>query len=131
MHVCFVHLKLNVVCFIRCDISPCTNLQLPKSYYFFLCRAIMIGNVVQGRLPMVSQLMEGLAPCGILAAIQANPEVMRLIFCMSHTGEKLDEDRFINLLKVNFSQEQQKKAKETDAYKVFSDYVGMVAHEGK
>jgi len=91
----------------------------------------MIGNVVQGRLPMVSQLMEGLAPCGILAAIQANPEVMRLIFCMSHTGEKLDEDRFINLFKVNFSQEQQKKAKETDAYKVFSDYVGMVAHGGK
>jgi len=32
----------------------------------------MIGNVVQDRLPMVSQLMEGLAPCGILAAIQAN-----------------------------------------------------------
>ena len=57
----------------------------------------MIGNVVQERLPMVSQLMEGLAPCGILAAIQANPEVMRPLFCKSHAGEKLDEDRFMNL----------------------------------
>ena len=65
----------------------------------------MIGNVVQERLPIVSQLMEGLAPCGILAAIQGNPEVMRPLFCMSHTGEKLDEDRFMNLFTVNFSQE--------------------------
>ena len=91
----------------------------------------MIGNVVQERLPMVSQLMVGLAPCGILAAIQANPEVMRPLFCMSHAGEKLDEDRFMNLFKVNFSQEQQKKAKEIDTYKVFCDYVGMVARGGK
>ena len=91
----------------------------------------MIGNVVQERLPMVSQLMEGLAPCGILAAIQGNPEVMRPLFCMSHTGEKLDEDRFMILFKVNFSQEQEKKAKEIDTYIVFCDYVGMVAHGGK
>ena len=91
----------------------------------------MIGNVVQERLSMVSQLMEGLAPCGILGAIQANPEVMRPLSCLSHAGEKLDEDRFMNLFKVNFSQEQQKKAKEIDTYKVFCDYVGMVAHGGK
>lgn len=83
--------------------------NLPKSHYFFLCRAILIGNVGQERLPMVSQLMEGLAPCGILAAVQANPEEMRPLFCMSHTGEKMDEDRFMNLFKVKFSQEQEKK----------------------
>lgn len=80
---------------------------------------------------MVSQLMEGLAPCGILAAVQANPEEMRPLFCMSHTGEKMDEDRFMNLFKVKFSQEQQKKAKEIDTYKLFCDYDGMVAHGGK
>lgn len=80
---------------------------------------------------MVSQLMEGLAPCGILATIQANPEEMRPLFCMSHTGEKMDEDRFMNLFKVKFSQEQQKKAKEIDTYKLFCDYDGMVAHGGK
>lgn len=96
----------------------------------FLCRAVLIGDVVQGRLPMVSQLMEGLTPCGILAAIQTNPEEMRALFCINHTGEKLDEDRFMNLFKVNFSQEQQKKAKEMNTYKLFCDYVGMVAHEG-
>lgn len=80
---------------------------------------------------MVSQLMEGLAPCGILGAIQANPEVMQPLSCLSYAGEKLDEDRFMNLFKVNFSQEQQKKGKEIDTYKVFCDYVGMVAHGGK
>ena len=79
----------------------------------------MIGNVVQERLPMVSQLMEGLAPCGILGAIQANPEVMRPLSCLSHAGEKLDEDRFMNLFKVNFSQEQQKRPRKLIPTKSF------------
>ena len=38
---------------------------------------------------MVSQLMEALKPCGILAAIQAYPEEMRPLFCINDTGEKL------------------------------------------
>jgi len=73
------------------------------------CRAILIRNVVQERLPMVSQLMEGLKPCGILAAIQTYPDEMRPLFCINDTGEKLHEDKFMSLFEVNFSQEQQKK----------------------
>ena len=80
---------------------------------------------------MVSQLMEGLKPCGILAAIQTYPDEMRPLFCINDTGEKLDEDKFLSLFEVNFSQEQQKKAKEIDTYKLFCDYVGMVGHGGK
>ena len=56
---------------------------------------------------------------------------MRPLFCINDTGEKLDEDKFLSLFEVNFSQEQQKKAKEIDTYKLFCDYVGMVGHGGK
>lgn len=55
---------------------------------------------------MVLQLMEGFVFCGIFVVIQVNFEVMWLFFCMSYIGEKLDEDRFMNLFKVNFSEEQ-------------------------
>ena len=99
--------------------------------FLFLSRAILIGNVVQQRLPMVAQLMEGLTPSGILAAIEKYPEKMRPLFCINETGDKMDEDSFMNLFEVNFSQGQQKKAKEIETYKGFCDYVGMVAHGGK
>ena len=78
-------------------------------HFLFLCRAIIIGNVVQERLPMVSQLMEGLKPCGILTALQTNPEELLPLFCIKHTEEKLDEYTFSNLFKVSFREEQQKK----------------------
>ena len=80
---------------------------------------------------MVSQLMEGLKNCGLLEAIQKYPYQIRPLLCINATTEELDEDRVLSLFIVNFSLEQQKKSKEVNTYKVFSDYIGMVSHSGK
>lgn len=65
--------------------------------------------MLYSRLPMVAQLIEGLAPSGILAAIEKYPEEMRPLFCINETGDKMDEDSFMNLFEVNFIEGQLKK----------------------
>ena len=79
---------------------------------------------------MISQLMDGLKTCGILEAIQKYPDQLRPLFCVDCAKYSIDEDTFLDLFTANYSLEQQKKILEIDTYKVFCDFVGLVAHKG-
>ena len=79
---------------------------------------------------MISQLMDGLGVCGVLQAVKAHPHELKPLFCVRSTQGSLDEDMFLGMLKVNYSQEQTKRLKEIDTYKCFADYVGMLYNEG-
>ena len=79
---------------------------------------------------MVSQLKDGLKACRVLEAIQKFPEKLRPLFTMEAEQQTLDEDQFLGLFHVDFSLQQQKKVKEIDTFKVFSDFMGMVSHGG-
>ena len=87
-------------------------------------------EVVQQRIPMLSQLVNGLAVCGLLESIRANPMQMKDLFCIDSAGCLLDNDMFVELTEAQFSQQQQKKSKEIDTHKYFCDFVDKLFHQG-
>ena len=70
--------------------------------YTSTCRSVLIKEIVQERMPMVSQLMDGLKTCGVLEAIQTYLEELRSLFLIGRK-DKLDEDTFLDLFHVEFS----------------------------
>ena len=96
-----------------------------------ISRSILMKEVVQQRIPMLSQLVNGLRICGVLESIQSFPRQMKDMFCKAGNLEnQLTSDKFSDLLAVQFSQQQQKKALEIDTYKYFCDFVDKMFHEG-
>lgn len=94
-------------------------------------RSILMKEVVQDRIPMLSQLVNGLKVCGVLGSIQAHPDQMRAHFCIANASkDQLDNEKFNNLILVQFSNEQQKKALEINTYKYFSDFIDKLYHQG-
>ena len=79
---------------------------------------------------MISQIMEGVKSCKVHEAIQEYPEQMRPLFCIDAVQHDLDEDQFLDLFHVDYSDQQQNKLKEINTFKVFSDFVSMVFHGG-
>lgn len=87
-------------------------------------------EVVQDRLPMISQFGDGLKACNVHEAIQNYPEELKNLFCIETISQELTEDQFVDLFYVAYSEQQQKKLKEINTFKVFSDFVAMVTHGG-
>lgn len=79
---------------------------------------------------MISQLVDGLKTCNVHDAIQECPEQMKPLFCVDAISQGLDEDQFLDLFNVEYSQQQREKIKEISAFKAFSDFVAVISHGG-
>lgn len=64
---------------------------------------------------MLSQLVNGLAVCGVLESVKSNPIQMKDLCCKTDSAEcQLDNSVFIDLTEAQFRHEQQRKALEID-----------------
>lgn len=81
-------------------------------------------EVVQHRIPMLSQLVNGLSVCEILDSIRSYPAQMKDLFCRADNAQNtLDNNVFNDLIEVQFSHQPTKKALEIDTHKYFCDFV--------
>ena len=88
-------------------------------------------EVVQHRIPMLSQLVNGLSVCEILDSIRSYPAQMKDQFCRADNAQNtLDNNVFNDLIEVQFSHQPTKKALEIDTHKYFCDFVDKLFYEG-
>lgn len=79
---------------------------------------------------MIVQLADGLGLCGVLNAIKLHPKLMKPLFCLTGRTE-IDDESFMEKIKVEFNNSQQKKLCEEDTFKHFSDFTSLLYHEGE
>ena len=79
---------------------------------------------------MINQLKEGLVVCGLLEAIQKDPELFRPVFVHSDLFTVTSEE-FLDELQVIYSEKQVEKMAEETTFKHFCDLVEHLYPIGK
>jgi hypothetical protein len=79
---------------------------------------------------MINQLKEGLVVCGLLEAIQKDPELFKPLFVHSDLFTVTSEE-FLEELQVVYSERQVEKMAEETTFKHFCDLVEHLYHIGK
>ena len=95
-----------------------------------LFRSIIITSVIEPKLGMLNQLKEGLVVCGLLEAIQKDPELFKPLFVHSDLFTVTSEE-FLEELLVVYSEKQVEKMAEELTFKHFCDLVEHLYHIGK
>ena len=93
-------------------------------------RSIVIKSVIEPKLGMINQLKEGLVVCGLLEAIQKDPELFKPLFVPSDLFTVTSEE-FLEELQVVYSEKQVEKMAEEVTFKHFCDLVEHLYHIGK
>ena len=93
-------------------------------------RSIANKSVIEPRLGMINQLKEGLVVCGLLEAIQKDPELFKPLFMPSDLFTVTSEE-FLEELQVVFSEKQVEKMAKEVTFKHFCDLVEHLHHIGK
>ena len=93
------------------------------------CRSICIKDQFSDYLPQLMQLEEGLSTCEVLDSIQKFPSVWKAIFHPSDDF-KLNADKFLDEVVVDYSCSQILRDKEFDTYKSFCNVI-MLYDDGK
>ena len=93
-------------------------------------RSIVIKSLIEPKLGMINQLKEGLVVCGLLEAIQKDPELFKPVFVHSDLFTVTSEE-FLEELQVIYSEKQVEKMAEETTFKHFCDLVEHLYHIGK
>jgi hypothetical protein len=78
---------------------------------------------------MIKQLEEGLSVCKLLDAIRARPVLFRSVFVSGCISDQ-DADKFLDGLKVTFSEHQKEQIVEATVYKHFCYIVLFLHNDG-
>lgn len=93
-------------------------------------RSMYIKTYVEPKLPMLSQLADGLKLFGVLQAMQRYPSVMKPLFT-AEERKIFTSDDFSAMLVTTFSVSQIKKDQEIQTYKAFADFVQSLQYGGE
>ena len=86
------------------------------------CRSICIKYLLEGSMPHIMQLQEGLSACNVLSSARENPALWKTVFVPGFTIS-ISPEEFLDQLIVQFSVAELCKEAEIDAYKYFCDFI--------